>query len=795
MASPNNLPVQLNSFVGRDKEEAEVKRLLAASHLVTLTGPGGVGKTRLALQVGIGMGSSFKDGIWLVELAALAEAELVLPALVQVLGVREVPSQLLLTVLTKFCQSRQLLLILDNCEHLVEATARLAQHLLQNCPDLRLLATSRENLNIPGEIILSIPTLNIPNAQNLPALEQLTSYSAIKLFNERALLVQPAFKLTEQNAPAVAQICYQLDGLPLALELATVRLRSLTPEQISARLRNGFGLLSHGARTATHRQQTLKDLINWSYELLSEKEQRLFERLAVFARDWSLEAAEAVCTGAGEGLESFEVVDLLSQLVNKSLVIMTERQGTARYHFLETIKQFALEKLAQSATTQTVKHRLLAWALQHATEAGGQLWAGATQPHWFDALEAEHDNLRAALEWGLTNEPVLAGQLTWELTIFWDAHGHLSEGRHWIEVALGNSVQLPLPLKAQLFFAAGWLAHRQNDFEQAELFCRESLELFRQEGNQERILNVLLNLGWISLCQGKLEEAAQRLEESLGLSRKLKNQYCVAASLSYLGLVALLEAQSEKALSLCEESVQLCRELGGSHYLGWALTSRGATALFQGEFEQARSYFLESLQLLAQVGERIVGPYNLLGLAVIDLLEEQPERGVRLFGKAEALWEAIGGAIVPVFKQPYEMAVMYASTQLDESTLTKAWAVGREMSLDQCLAKTNSATSLPDPEEIKSITQEPTPQKNPKKVSSKSKQPKAGSTSDYRAGLTGREVEVLRLLAAGLSNAEIGKELSLSTLTINTYLRTIYSKLEVSSRNAATRLVFDMGLI
>jgi predicted ATPase len=371
MPSTNNLPVQLNNFVGRDREKAEVERLLTNSHLVTLTGPGGVGKTRLALQVAYGMVTSFKDGICFIELAALAEPRLVVQGVAQVLNVKEVPGQPLLAALTNFCFSRRLLLILDNCEHLLDATAGLAQHLLLNCPDLRLLVTSREQLNIPGETVKLIEPLDLPDPRNLPALDQLQKYPAIKLFSDRALLTQPQFKLTEHNAMAVARICYQLDGLPLALELAAVRLRSLTAEQIAIRLRDTLGLLSQGVRTALPRQQSLNALIDWSYSLLCEKEKKLFERLTVFVRDWSLEAAEVVC--AGEEIETFEVLDLLSQLVNKSLVVMVERQGTARYHFLESIRQFALEKLAKTGMAPAVNHRLLAWALQLGSEAGGQI--------------------------------------------------------------------------------------------------------------------------------------------------------------------------------------------------------------------------------------------------------------------------------------------------------------------------------------------------------------------------------------------------------------------------------------
>jgi predicted ATPase len=391
---PHNLPSELSSFVGREKELAEVKRLLENTRLLTLTGSGGCGKTRLALAAASELVEGFEDGVWLVELASLADPSLVPQSVAYALGVREQPGRTPTEALSDYLGSRKVLLLLDNCEHLVEACAELAEALLHSCAELRVLATSREALGITGEVAWLVPSLSLPDLRRLPDIESLPRYESARLFVERAAAVKPTFTLTEQNAAAVAQVCYRLDGIPLAIELAAARAKVLPVEQIADRLDDSIGLLAAGSRTAMPRHRTLHATMDWSHELLPDEERALFRRLSVFAGGFTLEAAESVCTGGG--LERGEVLDLLSHLVDKSLVIMREEGGEGRYRLLETVRQYGREKLSASSEAEQASERHAGYYLALAEEAEPEL-KGAGQVAWVERLEQERDNLRAAM--------------------------------------------------------------------------------------------------------------------------------------------------------------------------------------------------------------------------------------------------------------------------------------------------------------------------------------------------------------------------------------------------------------
>jgi predicted ATPase/class 3 adenylate cyclase len=424
---PNNLPIQLTSFIGREKEIEELIKALDDHHIVTLTGSGGTGKTRLSLEVAAGGIDSFPGGAWFVELAPVTDPELVPNTLANLLGLRESgeTKQSLSELICGYLASRKVLLVFDNCEHLIEACARFADLLLRSCKDVKILATSREALGVAGELAWHVPSLSLPDVNQLPSFEQLSQYEAVRLFIERALLVQPHFKVTKDNAPAIAQVCFRLDGIPLALELAAARANVLTVEQISKRLDDRFRLLTGGSRTALPRQQTLRAMIDWSYNLLSEQERLLFRRLAVFVGGWTLEAAEAVCSG--EGLGPDLVLELLSQLVNKSLVVMVEVNGESRYHCLETIRQYGREKLFESEEAATIRDRHLDTYIQLA-EQGYEELQGRNDLVWIEKLEMENDNFRAALSWSLESpgvDPQKALQLSGALQDFWVYEGRL----------------------------------------------------------------------------------------------------------------------------------------------------------------------------------------------------------------------------------------------------------------------------------------------------------------------------------------------------------------------------------
>jgi len=490
---PNNLPAQATSLVGREKEMAEVRSLLTETRLLTVTGVGGVGKTRLALQVGAALLDEFPDGVWLVELAAMSDPALVPQAVAKALGVREHPGRpLRVDTLLEHLGPKRVLLILDNCEHLIEACAELVDALLRGCPELQLLVTSREALGIGGEVAWRVPSLPTPEPDCLESTEAelasaLTQYEAVQLFIERAVAAKPGFTVTNDNAPAVAQVCWRLDGIPLAIELAVARMRVLTPRQIAERLDDRFRLLTGGSRAALPRQRTLRAALDWGHDLLSEKERALLRRLSVFAGGWTLEPAEAVCADAEEGevgaggpaIERYEVLDLLSQLVEKSLSVAEEESGEMRYHLLETVRQYGAEKLEEMQESLVMHRKHRDWFVALAECAGEEL-RGAEQKAWLDRLEREHDNLRAALEYSKREADGVGTGLSLAavLSRFWHIRGHWSEGRRHLEEMLAlegrpasaGSQATPedraerKAARARALNSAGFLAFRQGDY-------------------------------------------------------------------------------------------------------------------------------------------------------------------------------------------------------------------------------------------------------------------------------------------------------------------------------------------
>jgi non-specific serine/threonine protein kinase len=550
----HNLPSALTSFIGRGREMLKIKDLLNSSRLLTLAGIGGCGKTRLALQVAGDLVEEYSDGVWLVELAALSDPKLVPQALASTLGVREQAGRPLMETLADHLQAKCLLLVLDNCEHLLAACAQLADALLRRSPHLRILATSRETLGITGEVNFPVPPMARPDQDQLPPLKQLAEHEAVRLFVERALSSQPHFALTDQNAPVVVQICHRLDGLPLAIELAAAQVKVLSAEQIAQRLDERFRLLTGGSRTALPRQQTLQGTMDWSWELLAQPEQVMFRRLSVFAGGFALEAAEAVC--AGEGIEKSEVLGQLTSLVETSLVIFGGRDGEVSYTLLETVQQYAGDKLRESREMDHLQVRHLAFFLQLAERAEAEL-TGPDQKAWFDQLEVEHDNLRAALNWSTRAEgdAETALRLAGALGRFWEVRGYFAEGRDALGRALAGTEQLRSGLRVKALWWAGALAHRQGDYEQAKKLSTESLQLSRELGDKRCIALSLNSLGIVTCDQGDFTEAQRFHEESLALRRELGDKGGIASSLNNLGTIARDQGDFTEAQRFHEESL------------------------------------------------------------------------------------------------------------------------------------------------------------------------------------------------------------------------------------------------
>lgn len=512
-ALPNNLPQQVTSFIGREKEIEAVKSLLGKTQLLTLTGSGGCGKTRLALQVAAEVLESFPDGAWSVELAALADPALVPQSVAQALNVSEAAGKPLLQTLVDYLKAKHLLLVLDNCEHVLEACARLADALLRNCPLVQMLASSREALGIAGEQTYRIPPLSLPDARQMQTVESVTQYEAVRLFIARALSVQPQFTITNANAPALAQLCVRLDGIPLAIELAAARVRSLSVEEINGKLDNRCRLLTGGSRTALPRQQTLRALIDWSYDLLNAQEKVLLCRLAVFAGGWTLEAAEAV--GIGDEVEEWEVLDLLTSLADKSLLVAEQEQGQTRYRLLETIRQYARDRLIESGDVEKVRERHQAFFVAFAEEAAPHL-RGREQAAWIHRLETEHDNLRAALEWRSDEASLRMVGVIWQL---WGVRGYLSEGRTRLTSALaGTDAQARTRLRARALNGAGGLAWSQGDYLAAQALHEEALTIQRALGNEWGVASCL---GSDTYSQGNYPAARILYQEALELGKEL----------------------------------------------------------------------------------------------------------------------------------------------------------------------------------------------------------------------------------------------------------------------------------
>lgn len=721
-ARPTNLPIQPTPLIGREQQVTEVVTLVRREgiRLVTLTGAGGTGKTRLSLQVAAELVAAFEDGVFFVDLAAITDPHLFIPTVAQTLSVRERPGQSLSETLKDYLRDEHLLLVLDNFEHLLDAGPAVSA-LLAGAPNLKALVTSRAPLHLSGEHEYSVSPLAVPDLDASEPPAMLAAYEAVQLFLERAQAVKSEFELTTANALAVAEICARLDGLPLAIELGAARVRILSPQALLGRLSERLALLTGGARDAPARQRTLRDTIEWSYGLLNASEQRLFARLSVFLGGRTIDAAEAVCDPAAE--LGAAVFDGVASLVEKSLLRQDEGPaGEPRFLMLETIREYALDRLERSGEGELLRQRHAHYFVALAEEAEPEI-LGADQILWVERLEAERDNFRAALGWAFgRGDTELALRLIGSLRRAWVARGYLSETRKWLEAAFQRSAAVPLQVEAKALYGLGRVALVEGNYERAIPSLERSARLFRELGDAEGLVFSLADLGFIATAQGRHEDA-QRLaeeslaeakvagneraiaaalhsvactkldadqygearalfEQSLGLRRKLGDKRNTANSLCYLGSVALLEGDYKGATALLEESLALGRELGNLLIVSAALANESLVALAAGDAGRAAALCIESLALSHELGDKRTTVECLHALAGVAAVQAEPLQAALLSGAAESVHAAIKAPPSPAERMVGERFLPVARATVDDESFEATWARGRRMDYD-----------------------------------------------------------------------------------------------------------------
>ena len=751
----HNLPPPRTSFVGRERELVEVKRELAMTSLLTLTGAGGTGKTRLALELARELGPAYRDGAWLVELAGLSEPDLVPNEVAGSLGVRDQPGRQLLDALVDALRTKEMLLILDNCEHLIYACAGLSQALLDSCPGLRIVATSREPLVTEVATSRVVPPLPVPEAQQT-TVEDLARYASARLFVERARQRNPAFTLIPDNSQDVAEVCRKLDGIPLAIELAAARMDVLALEQITERLDRALGILTGGGQPMESRHRTLRATLRWSYELLGEPERRLFATLSVFAGGFSLEAAEAV----GEGIVQTDVLEPFLALVDKSLVVAGPMGGGAvRYRMLEPIRQYGRECLERSGEAEEVRRRHAEFFLPLAEDAEPEL-RGPRQGEWLERLELDHDNFRAALSWVLEQgEAQLGLRLSGALGEFWHRRGHLQEGRRWLQATLARGDEAPARIKALLH--AGFLAWEQLDYERSEAFGEEALALAREQEDRAATASALYIVGAPTLYQLHFDRAAAMFEEAATLQRDMGDATSLARTVQASGLTAIARQDFELAVKLYEESLTLARE-GEDRLMIVQTLGLGAFAfLGQGDHNRAKELSEEGLKLSREMAMKHAIVFHLHAAAALASAQGQPVRSARLWGASEALMREIGTGLGPVERFHYGPYIESARAQLGEAAWQAAWDEGRGMTTEQAV---EYALSEKGAFPLIATGQE--------------------QALAYEQGetLTRRQEEVVALVARGFTNRQISEELFVSERTVDAHVRKILKKLGLRSR-------------
>jgi predicted ATPase/DNA-binding CsgD family transcriptional regulator len=812
-----HLPISLSTLIGRQHESREVQKLLLSNRLVTLTGPGGCGKTRLALKVAQELMGDFDNHVWFIELATVADPVFVPQTIAATLNVREESRRSLTDVLVDTLSAAPALLILDNCEHLIFACAQIAETLLKKCPDLTILTTSREIVGITGEVTWTVPPLSLPDqrpwtnpASAREAVHTYQESESVQLFVARAGSVAPDFQLSAENGSWVAEICRRLDGMPLAIELAAARVRTLSVQQIAQRLDDRFQLLTSGSRTAPLRHQTLVAALDWSYALLSEEEQDVLQGLSIFAGSATLEALEFVCM---PDVESDKVLEVLSHLVDKSLVLVVRSErGETRYHLLETIRQYALEKLSGSGREAGFRECHLNYFIGWAEKAETYL-NGTKQVEWLDSYEAEHDNLRSAVEWSQAEARKAAQGLRLAAACgrFWRLHGYLSEGRMHLTAALspaGAQERTPVRARALTFLAnhiylqsdypamrpvaeealsiwrelgqdgkagaaytldlLGELSTEEGDYSHAPVLFQEAMDIYRELNDVRGISQIHMQFGWAAMRAGDYPHAQSHLEEFFHRAQQVGDATDLAYAFSGLGEVAVRQGQYERAIPLLEQGLALNREHGDRWGTGTLLGSLGWIALRQRDFKRMIERLGESLAVRMEISDRGGIAWCLEKLAESKFDRSQFQEAARIFGHAESVRAPIGSVIDPADQPEYSRIISGLRSALGAEAFAALWAEGKAMRIDEviecALAETASAAQA------------------------------ARGEKEKFGGLTVREREAAALIAQGKSNREIAEAMTVGVKTVETYVTRILNKLDFDSRVQIATWAMEKGL-
>jgi predicted ATPase/DNA-binding CsgD family transcriptional regulator/transcriptional regulator with XRE-family HTH domain len=854
----HNLPIQIIPLIGREQELKAACALLLRpeTRLLTLTGAGGVGKTSLALQIATNLLDLFVDGVYFVSLASISEVALVLYTIAQTLGFGETGEQSPLELLKDNLRGKGLLILIDNFEQ-VAAAAPLLGELIAACPRLKLLVTSRTVLYSRNEQEFPVPPLALPDLKNLPDVEELSRFSAVSLFIQRSQAAKPDFLMNNSNAYAIAAICVHLDGLPLAIELAAAWIKLLPPQSLLARLGHRSELLTNRRPNVPIRQQTLRNTLLWSYDLLDAQEQWLFRILSIFVSGCTLEAIEAICNSLD--ITAKNILGTTISLIDKNLLQQIEQaNGVPRLMMMATIREYGLECLASHGQVEVTRRAHALYYLKFAEEVEPKLF-DIDQQRWFEVLDREYENLQAALHWSLERgELEIALRLGGALWRFWWVRGYMSEELLWLEQAIQGIKEVQAPVRAKALISAGALAYHRGDNVRAEAFFRESLalfqdlgeiqgvayslhrlgltasrssdyrtaqsleeealQLFKEVGDNEGIAHSLTDLAYIAMDQGEFLKARLLAEEGLSIFRSLGDKRGIVYSLLRLGRIFYFSQEDQTmTYALAAEALKVAKEVGFKWGVASSLGLMGQLSLNQGDINRARPLLEEALVIRREIGDRWGITWGLYSLGWVEfdlsnylaaktLFEEcfvllqklndmefmasilealggvvsslgDPIWAAQLWGAAETLREVINAPITPVNRATYEHLVAAARAKLSKKAFSEAWAEGRTMAPEQAFIANGQTKALKST--IRAPIQSPTTM----------------PSSPFPAGLTAREVEVLRWVASGLTDGQVAEKLIVSPRTVSTHLRSIYNKLGVNSRSGATRFAVEQHLI